>query len=309
MDEQPRTVRITGHAIKIRAMLPKRAAKPTRNATLTEQLTATIDRRLRDLLDHESGTREGTDPEDLHQMRVAVRRIRAALKAAEPALETPWTTELRDELGELAGRLGEVRDTDVLIEHFHTEIAALSEEDQSAGHKLLARLNLRRTAARGHLVGYLDGPRYAALLNTLAAAVRDGVPSTGEKSVELGTSLRKLGNLVAAAGDSPPDEVLHKLRIRAKRFRYSTEMARKSIGKPAKNAIRATAELQDILGKHQDAAVAQQEIRDWMKSGTIDAETAFVAGQLMERERNRKLAARNQWRSAWLTVKKVSHKL
>jgi CHAD domain-containing protein len=63
------------------------------------QLRAALDTRLRALLAHDTGTRVGADPEELHQMRVAVRRMRAMLKAARPLLDTNWADDLRAELG------------------------------------------------------------------------------------------------------------------------------------------------------------------------------------------------------------------
>jgi Uncharacterized conserved protein len=72
----------------------------------THHVRAALDLRLRALLEHDPGTRTGVDIEDLHQMRVSVRRMRAALKAALPLLDTSWADGLRAELGWLAGGSG-----------------------------------------------------------------------------------------------------------------------------------------------------------------------------------------------------------
>ena len=84
---------------------------------LREQVTA--------LVSHDPGTRLGSDPEDLHQLRVSTRRLRAFLRAARPLLVAGPTEELRSELGWLGGALGPSRDLDVLLDHFSGELGGL----------------------------------------------------------------------------------------------------------------------------------------------------------------------------------------
>ena len=81
---------------------PLRLSEPVTvdpSATPVDHVRASLDQRLRALLTHEPGTRTGEDIEDLHQMRVAVRRMRATLKAARPLLDAAWSDDLRGELG------------------------------------------------------------------------------------------------------------------------------------------------------------------------------------------------------------------
>ena len=59
--------------------------------------------------------------------------------------------------------------------------------------------------------------------------------------------------------------------------------------------------LQDVLGEHQDACVAQQRVRQLL-SQQPDTDLAFVAGRLVEREEVRRAARRDQWRAAWQDV-------
>jgi len=66
---------------------------------------------------------------------------------------------------------------------------------------------------------------------------------------------------VQKAGPNPPDEVLHALRIKGKRLRYTGELAEPALGKPVRRVLEATAGLQEVLGDHQDACVAQHRIR------------------------------------------------
>ncbi|HYH31292.1 MAG TPA: CHAD domain-containing protein [Pseudonocardia sp.] len=98
---------------------------------------AALDLRLRALLRHDPGTRSGADIEDLHQMRVAVRRMRATLTAARPLLDAAWAGGLRAELGWLGRGLGPVRDLDVRLLRLAGEIAGLPERERAAGEVLV----------------------------------------------------------------------------------------------------------------------------------------------------------------------------
>jgi len=133
---------------------------------------AALDLRLRALLHHDPGTRTGADIEDLHQMRVSVRRMRAALKAARPLLDAAWADGLRAELGWLGRALGPVRDLDVLLLRLRAEVAALPADEQEPGGVLVAALEREREGARADMLAALDAPRYPALLERLADAVR-----------------------------------------------------------------------------------------------------------------------------------------
>lgn len=273
---------------------------------------AALDLRLRLLLRHDPGTRSGVDIEDLHQARVSVRRMRAALKAALPLLDAAWADGLRAELGWLGGALGPVRDLDVMLLRLRAEIADLPVAEQAAGATLIVVLETEHAEARTEMLVALDAPRYTALLERLADAIRLPLPtpSATQARPELIELVRseayKLRKAVGRAGDDPADEVLHALRIRGKRVRYTGELVEPAFrgtgtGKVIKRLLAATAELQEVLGDHQDACVAEHRIRQLLDGlGEYpDAHVVFVAGRLVERERERALAKRAQWRDAW----------
>ncbi len=275
-----------------------------------EHVRASLDQRLRALLTHEPGTRTGEDIEDLHQMRVAVRRMRATLKAARPLLDTAWADDLRAELGWLGGALGPVRDFDVLLLRLHREIASLPATEEAAGAVLLDALERERTVARAAMLGALTDPRFFALLERLAETVRAPLPAGAHQLalVDLVRSeARKLRRAVERAGDDPPDDVLHALRIRGKRLRYTGELVAPSLegapaGKAVKRLLSATAALQEVLGDHQDACVAEQRIRSLVAGLDATPDTAFVAGRLVEREIHRAVEKRRDWWAAWVLV-------
>ncbi|WP_020498452.1 CHAD domain-containing protein [Sciscionella marina] len=292
-------------------------AEQTKQAGVPGHVHATLDRRLHDLLDHDPGTRDGSDPEDLHQMRVAVRRMRSVLGENKASLDPEWTDELRAELGSLGRALGPVRDLDVLIERFRAHIAELPEPDRRPARALVTRLSRRRGSARRRMLAALDAPSYPALLARLVDTVNTGVPVRQEKKTKPAKAVtakdvlirphRKLRRAVDALGPESADEDLHALRIKVKKLRYGTEMIRATAGKPAKRAVRAAAELQDILGEHQDACVAEEEIRAFLPNA--DPAAAFAVGRIAEREEAGRRAARDAWHPAWLKLDEATRVL
>ena len=296
---------------------PLRLSEPVTvdpSATPVDHVRASLDQRLRALLAHEPGTRTGEDIEDLHQMRVAVRRMRATLKAARPLLDAAWSDELRAELGWLGGALGPVRDLDVLLLRLHREIASLPADEQNAGGALLDALERERTTARAAMLEALTAPRYFGLLERLAETVSAPLPTPAPGDAPrpalvdlVRAEARKLRRAVEKAGDDPPDEVLHALRIRGKRVRYTGELVAPSLrgtpaGKQVKRLLSATTALQEVLGDHQDACVAEQRIRGLLAGLDVTPDTVFVAGRLVERETHRAAEKRREWRGAWVLV-------
>lgn len=289
-------------------------------APAAHHVRVVLDKRLRSLLRHDPGTRAGVDIEDLHQMRVSVRRMRAALKAARTLLDARWADSLRTELGWLGRVLGPVRDLDVMIARLRGEITELPAAERAAGDRLVAHLEEERGEARIAMTAALDEERYAALLRRLEAAVREPLPEPPEglarpELIDLvRAEARKLDKAVRRAGEDPPDMTLHDLRIRAKRLRYTGELVepamrdekgrRTKAAKGIRTMLAASAALQDVLGDHQDACIAEHRIRRLLDDlgDAPDAHVVFVGGRLVERERARAEDLRLHWWAAWQTL-------
>ncbi len=126
-----------------------------------------LNRQYRALLAHDPGTRLGVEPEELHQMRVATRRLRAFLRAARPLLDLEWAESLREELAWLGSALGPVRDLDVLIEHLRDDAAGLEAREQRALRRLFALLDEERERERLAMLDALGSERYLLLLDRL----------------------------------------------------------------------------------------------------------------------------------------------
>src|SRR5438067_729899 len=147
-DQRPKLL----HALGLDpAKAPRVRASSSPRALLVAMLLA----QHRAIVLHDPGTRLGSDPEELHRHRVAVRRLRALLRAARPMLDAEWVDGLRAELGWLGAVLGEVRDLDVLLASLEQEAAGLTPGDQTAFAPLLAALATRREAARALMLAEL----------------------------------------------------------------------------------------------------------------------------------------------------------
>ena len=129
-------------------------------------LRARLREQAEELLAHDAGTRLGTDAEELHQFRVATRRLRAFLRAGGDLLDQETTEPLRAELRWLGSTLGPVRDLDVLIERLAAEVSTLG-VDEAEGRKLVRTLDRSRRSARRRLLTALNSARYFALLDAL----------------------------------------------------------------------------------------------------------------------------------------------
>jgi CHAD domain-containing protein len=261
------------------------------------------------LFRHEAGVRIGEDPEAVHQARVATRRIRSTLRTFSSLLDEEWTDRLRDDLKWLANLLGEVRDTDVLLERFSEQLAALPAEDAKPGRRLLDRLAEERDQARRRLLGGMASDKYAQLLEDLvaAAAAPALLPGADRPAAEVMPPLvakpwKKLRKTVRKAGDDPPDHELHQIRIRAKRARYAAEAVEPVIGTPAEDFADAISDLQTVLGDHQDAVVGEAWLREAAASARRDV--ALVAGLLIAAERASAADTRAGWREVWKAAKR-----
>ncbi|MGW5643311.1 CHAD domain-containing protein [Saccharopolyspora sp. NPDC003752] len=288
--------------------LPAEPRTADRRAPLAEHIRAGLDARLRALISHDPGTRQGEDPEELHQMRVSVRRMRAMLRSGRRFLDRDWSEPLRAELGWLGRALGPVRDLDVLLERLRAESADLPADEHAAAARLISGLEVEHGLARVEMLAALDSDRYLTLLRSISDSLRAGLP-TPESDVDTERELRglvlgqfrKVRKSVARLPEAPADDELHALRIRGKRVRYTAELAQPVFGKPMQQLIKAAKQFQDVLGEHQDACVAEDRVRVLLRDfgENVDAAVAFVAGRLVEREQARKAERRTQWWPAW----------
>ena len=294
------------HALGARAQAPPEVALvtlakfPSAADLVRQAVSAAVDRIMR----HDPGVRIGDDPEDVHQARVGTRRLRSDLRTFGSLLDEEWLASLRDELRWLAGALGEVRDDDVLIERLRRQAATLPEPDTGALAPIFRRLAIERDQARAELLEAMESPRYVALLERLIDAARQpqcrkaaDAPAAEVVPGLVATPWRKLRKAVEALPADPPDADLHQIRILAKRTRYAAEAAAPLVGKKAKAFAAAVAGLQEVLGDHQDAVVAEAWLRGAVEGA--DAAVSLAAGELIAVQMAEAADTRGRWKKAW----------
>ncbi|HXR12126.1 MAG TPA: CYTH and CHAD domain-containing protein [Gaiellaceae bacterium] len=261
-------------------------------------LRARLRAQLRTVLANDPGARLGRDPESVHDMRVAVRRSRALLRAGSK-LYTDDVSALADELRWLGEKLGAVRDLDVLVDRLRGKVEELDEADRASGRLLVRTLERRRRSARTSLLKALGGDRYFALLDRFGAAIDELTASGSDLTVRdlARGELKKLRRQARSTPADASDDELHALRKRGKRVRYAYELA----GKDA--AVKRAKELQDVLGEHQDSVVAETTLRELAAAAP---ERAVAAGRLIERERGLRTGARASWLKAWRRLERAT---
>jgi CHAD domain-containing protein len=257
----------------------------TAHDTMAEAADKTLLYHLQRVMLHEPGTREGEDAEELHDMRVATRRMRAAVRVFRDYLDMDAFRPYLKIMQETGRELGTVRDLDVFRIKTQVYIDSLPPEEQSGLDPLLEAWANERERARAELIEFLDSSRYQHFKERFEHFLRD--PGAGARS------------RVAAAGEPLPsrvDDVLpavlferlatvkafdewitrddaplirfHQLRIASKGLRYTLEFFQEVLGSDCKALVDKTKLLQDHLGDLQDAVVTCDVLLGFLSSGT-----------------------------------------
>jgi triphosphatase len=245
---------------------------------------AVLRRHFAVMLANEPGVRLGEDPEDLHDMRVATRRLRATLKLYSDALPKRAERYERD-LRYVANALGEVRDLDVHLER----LAGEASRDGEILQEVIAVLKENRVGARRNMLQTLDSDRYERFVSSFSGTLRRGrSPAPTRPILEAAPELvrrryRKVRRAAdRLAGDSSPEE-FHDLRKKGRRLRYALEPLQGIYGKPAEKMIKLLKEIQDDLGEHQDFVVAMELMEELGSDGDLPPRTVFSMGSMAGR--------------------------
>jgi CHAD domain-containing protein len=261
------------------------------------------------LVVNEPGLWLGRDPEAVHQARVAVRRLRSDLRTFEPFVDSEWSSELRAELRWFGAELGTVRDLEVMRDRLRDHARRLTTAEAEAARRAVRRLDADREAARAELLATLGQARYARLRHNLDksslqpqcnASARD--PARAALAPVVRERWKKVRGAVKHLSSHPADEALHAVRIRAKRCRYAAEAGVPAFGKPAAEFAKALADVQDVLGEHQDAVVAI----GWLAKTAHECPSseAYAIGMLAQVERDAAVVARTEFPRTWKRARK-----
>lgn len=293
---EERLERFVKTEIPISLKKSKKYAKPRINPkdSMAEVARGVFAFQFEQMLAHERGTRKGTDIEELHDMRVAIRKMRAASEIFEAYLDPE---ELKAPLKGLRSTLrvlGRVRDLDVFWEKTKAYQKSLPPEQEQALEPLFQALEHKREKNRKLMLSYLDSEKYAHFKKEfsefLARPGAGKLPTNTEKHDALPHRVRdvlpfvvyfRFAEISAYAewveGPYVSVERLHRLRIAAKGFRYTFEFFEQVLGKEAKSTIKEFKALQNLLGELNDAVVAIDLLNAYLRTGSFQAPPSLNA--------------------------------
>lgn len=277
----------------------------------------------RAILHHAPGAAAG-EPEAIHQMRVATRRLRSAILVFRAPLNGSLD-RIGADIAALAARLGRARDWDVFVAETGGEIAGEMAGDRRIA-ALLARADIRRAAAHAALARHLGAPQVRRLLLEVAllATRRPWRDATGDDAARREALDAPLATFAAAAVDrryrrlvrAVPDlaalepESLHDRRKAAKKLRYAVEFLAPAwpAGKSRK-LLRRLARVQDRLGAINDAATGAALVGQLAPgpSGAASREAeghAFAAGAVCGFLAARAADARTELARDWSSLRR-----
>ncbi len=248
------------------------------------------------------GVLSGEDPEDVHAMRVASRRMRAAWRVFGGGFEKEATSRYRADLREAGQRLGTVRDLDVLLLIIDRYAARHGARATRGLLPLRAEWVAEREARRAVLVDHLASPAFVTFIAEHEAFLGASEEDLGD--VERVRPRPVRGRMPATAWSAFDDmwafeddlagadlATLHRLRIAGKWLRYTLEFVREALGDDAALLIEPVVALQDHLGDQHDLHVAATLARDFI--------AASPALSSRERAQLESLVARLDARVAW----------
>ena|SRR5579859_2446170 len=258
------------------------------------------------------------EPDAVHQMRVATRRLRSTLRSFGQVLPHEATDGLAGELKWLGGILGAARDDEVLAHHLLAGLRQVPVELRigPVQARVQGHFASARAAARTELLAALESERYFSLLDDLdgllasppltAGAARPGTEVL-PAAVRWGRrqATRRMRHAWQAAPGPDRNAALHQARKSARRARYAAEASAPAAGTKATKFARRMKKVQSVLGEHQDTVIAREMTRDLGIAAHLAGENAFSYGLLHGRDACAAERLQAKARRAW---KKAAHK-
>lgn len=233
---------------------------------LAEAARRIMAKHTRKLYHHLPGVLSGDDPHDVHQARVATRRLRACMEATAPAFRARPVEELRGGLRRLARALGEVRDRDVLLMRLERDAEQYPESERLPLLEVVSRIARERAVAHRALLAELGRKRTARLLHALndfLVCPLETVQPRGELPLLVrhyaGSALLRRYEEVRQFElliDGATSEQLHDLRIRCKHLRYTLELFEPALPDTVHAVTKLVTDMQEYLGNLHDTDVA-----------------------------------------------------
>jgi triphosphatase len=283
---------------------------------MVEVAQANLRRHLSVWHSHEFGARLGDDPEELHDLRVAARRLDGILRQFKSSLPAAFL-RIRPNIKKVLRTLGDVRDLDVALSELETFSNELLESDRASVEPLKRHLVSERGRVRARMLSVLDSvsvqSSFQKLASLLAAAPAAVQQSTGELALNAAPDMirvryRKLRRRADKLTSDSSTEAYHEVRGQVKKLRIALEAVAVIYGKPADEMLRTLRRWQQSLGVQQDAAVATRRLAALavVPPKDIPPETLFSMGRLAEhyvsaaaRARKRQAKGHRKVRGRW----------
>ena len=259
--------------------------------SMAEVAMANLRRHLTAWHQREPGARLGDDPNELHDLRVAGRRLDAIVRQFGSSLPATYL-RFRPALKKVLGALGDARDLDVALSELETFSRELPESDLQSAEPLKRYLESQRSRARVRMLSVLDSvsvQRSLQRLTSLLAAPSAARQQPSESALQAAPPLirRRFRKVCRGADRLTPDssvEEYHKVRGHVKKLRYALEAVAVIYGKPADEMLRTLHRWQETLGVQQDAGVASRRLKALAGAPPkgIPPATLFLMGRLAE---------------------------
>jgi CHAD domain-containing protein len=290
---------------------------PSRKSPASILLMSYVDDQVQMIRQQEARVRQD-EPDAVHKMRIAIRRLRATLATYRRLLDPDVVAHLREELKWLAGTSGPARDAQVMHERLAHLLAAQPAElvIGPVSQRVDDKLNADFAAGRHEALDALDSERHARLLDALDALVADP-PLTPRASkpahktvphlvAKAGKRLRHAVEVATTVEGAERDVALHEVRKCAKRLRYAAEVATPVRPKRAVKLTHAAHELQRTLGDHHDSAVARDLLLGLAAEAHRRGESDLTYGRLHALEQAQAAESETQFLQAWEDMPKTS---
>jgi triphosphatase len=249
---------------------------------------------LRQISANAERLRYRASPEVIHQLRVALRRLRSLITSFKQVVDDARAPAIKAELRWLTGELDAARNLDVLL-HGDYRAAVVQKDDAEGLKGLGVRLRGARRMAYVRAAGAVESERFRRLLLDLLIWIETGPWTIAEKTAarrerpicrfaadELSTRRRKIARRGRRLRELDP-LARHKLRIEAKKLRYAADAFAGLFARPkrARAFIEALKQVQDTLGELNDITVGERLAHEAaVIPGRAETDSAFVAGRI-----------------------------
>ena len=266
----------------------------------------------RKLLLHDVGVRRN-QPDAVHQLRVAARTLRSALRTFRPLLDRAWSDALDEELDRAAEALRVPRDTEVHLAGLQRAAAQLASEDREAILPVLREeLGTRLADSTAAALEQFGDEQHTRMLVDVVAATRSpqltekAARPTGEELPKLlKKSNRRLRRATRDLDLESPAADWHHARIRAKHARYAAEAARPILGGRFERSAHSLEDVTDLLGDHQDRQVAREVLRGLAEGPNATPQVCYALGLLEAGQMARAEQDREEFLRRWPRLRRT----